>query len=207
MNVYVESNFVLELALQQQQSASCESMLHQCEEGRCRILVPAYCLAEPHETLTRRRKERTTMKIELDAQLEQIARTAANAPQLSGFRTVTDLLIRSTEQESRSLDDVSDRLQRVAEVIPLDASILHDSGRYRRAHRFSPQDSIVYASVLAHLARGYEQKSYFVSRDRHFDDPDVVGELGGFNCELVRSFDHGREVIERSDFRAGPRLD
>ena len=92
-------------------------------------------------------------------------------------------------------------------MIPLDASILHDSSRYRRAHRFSPQDAIVYASVLAHLARGYEQKSYFVSRDRHFDDPDVVGELGGFNCELVRSFDHGREVIERSDFRAGPRLD
>ena len=204
MNVYVESNFVLELAFQQQQSASCENMLQRCQEGRCRILVPAYCLAEPHETLLRRRKERTRMKVELDAQLGQIARTTTNAPQLSGFRSVTDLLIRSTEQESRNLDQVSDRLLRVAEVIPLDASILHDSSRYRRAHRFSPQDAIVYASVLAHLAGGSKRKSYFVARDRHFDDPDVVEELGRFNCELVRSFDHGRHVIERSDSERTP---
>lgn len=204
MNVYVESNFVLELALQQQHSASCEVMLQRCQEGCCRILVPAYCLAEPYETLMRRRKERTRMKVELDAQLGQIARTATNAPQLSGFRTVTDLLIRSTEQESRGLDGVSDRLQRVAEVIPLDASILRDSIRCRRAHRLSPQDAIVYASVLAHLASGSERKSYFVSRDRHFADPDVVEELGSFNCELVRSFDHGRQVIDRSDAERVP---
>ncbi|MCY4376295.1 MAG: PIN domain-containing protein [Spirochaetaceae bacterium] len=199
MNVYVESNFVLELALQQQESASCENMLQRCEEGRCRILVPAYCLAEPHETLMRRRKERMRMKVELDAQLGQIARTATNAPQLSGFLTVTDLLIRSTEQESRKLDEVSDRLQRVAEVIPLDASILQDSSRFRRAHRFSPQDAIVYASVVAHLAIGSERESYFVSRDRHFDDPDVVAELGRFNCGLLRSFGHARHVVEGSD--------
>ena len=54
MNVYVESNFVLELALLQEQSASCEEILGLCEAGRVQLVVPAYSLAEPYETLVRR---------------------------------------------------------------------------------------------------------------------------------------------------------
>ena len=44
MNVYVESNFVLELALRQEQFTSCETILSLCEEGQARLVVPAYSL-------------------------------------------------------------------------------------------------------------------------------------------------------------------
>ena len=197
MNVYVESNFVLELALQQEQSASCESILNMCEETRLRILVPAYCLAEPHETLTRRHKQRRRMKRDLNDELGQIARTATNTAQLSGFDSLTDLLISSAEQESRNLKELSARLLRTAEVIPLDVSVLNDASLYQSTHGFSPQDAIVYASVLSHLARCHEQKSYFISRDSDFDDQDVVEELGRFKCELVHSVAQGRQFINR----------
>ena len=56
MNVYVESNFVLELALLQEQHASCEALLRLCEEGGIQLVIPAYSLAEPYETLTRRHR-------------------------------------------------------------------------------------------------------------------------------------------------------
>ena len=52
MNVYVESNFVLELALLQEQSASGEAILRLGEEHRVHLVVPAYALVEPYETLT-----------------------------------------------------------------------------------------------------------------------------------------------------------
>ena len=51
MNVYVESNFVLELALLQEQFASCEKMLGLCRSGDIPLVIPAYSLAEPYETL------------------------------------------------------------------------------------------------------------------------------------------------------------
>ena len=92
MNVYVESNFVLELALLQEQRESCESILSQCEEDRVRLVVPSYCLAEPHETLTRRHKQRTRMRDALDAEIREIARTASYSAQLSGFRGLTEML-------------------------------------------------------------------------------------------------------------------
>ena len=205
MNVYVESNFVLELALQQEQCESCESILSLGEKDRVRLVVPAYCLAEPHETLTRRQKQRKRLKDKLDLQLGQIARTATNSAQLSGFHGLTDLLIGSAEQESRNLNEVSARLLRTAEVISLDASVLNGSSLNQSTHGFSPQDAIVYASVLAHLARCHERKSYFISRDSDFDDQDVVEELGRFRCKLVHSFARGRQFINRNlGSRAGP---
>lgn len=51
MNVYVESNFVLELALLQEQHASCGELLRLCEEDRIQLVIPAYSLVEPYNIL------------------------------------------------------------------------------------------------------------------------------------------------------------
>ena len=56
MNVYVESNFVLELAFLQEQFASCEEILS--EAHRIQLLIPTYSLAEPYEALTTQQKRR-----------------------------------------------------------------------------------------------------------------------------------------------------
>ena len=89
MNVYVETNFVLELALLQEQYASCEKILGLCEERCVQLVLPAYSLAEPYETLTRRQKQRKGIGKELDIQIKQIARTATYADKRSGFLDLT----------------------------------------------------------------------------------------------------------------------
>ena len=197
MNVYVESNFVLELALEQEQSASCESIVSLCEAGGMCLVVPAFCLAEPHETLARRRIQRRDMKKDLDEELKQIARTATNTAQLSRFESITDLLVSSAEHESHNLTKISSRLLSAAEFIPLDASVLGNASGYQSTHGFSPQDSIVYASIISHLQGCHQRKSYFISKDSDFDDQDVVNELGNFNCEIVDNFGRGCQFITR----------
>ena len=197
MTIYVESNYVLELALKQEESEACECVLRLCEKACIRLVVPAYCLAEPHETLTRRHRQRKSMKDELDGQLGQIARTATNAAQLKGFHELTDLLITSAEQANRNLSAICSRILQCAEIIPLSASVLNDSSDYQRMHDFSPQDALVYASIRSHLERSRQRKSYFLCRDRHFDDQDVLEELLRYNCELVPRFDLGYQVIDR----------
>ncbi len=49
MNIYVETNFVLELTFQQEQCTSCEQILLLCEAGYGQLVIPAYSLAEPHK--------------------------------------------------------------------------------------------------------------------------------------------------------------
>ena len=201
MNAYVESNFVLELALLQEQSPSCEEILGLCETGSVQLVVPAYSLAEPYETLTRRQKERKRLKEELDTKLRQIARTATYTERLDGFHDVTALLISVADEESKRLEEVRSRLAKTAEVIPLDASVLIASAQYQRTHDFSPQDALVYSTVLSHLERTRAPQSCFLNRNsRDFDDQTVVEQLELYNCKLFPRFDSGRQFI-RSTLR------
>ncbi len=51
MKVYVESNFVLELTLAQEQHGSCEARLELCVAGYHSLLLPAFCVAESYHAL------------------------------------------------------------------------------------------------------------------------------------------------------------
>lgn len=196
MNVYVESNFVLELALLQGQWRSCEGIVALCETADVRLVVPAYCLIEPYETLTRRHKRRRNIKQEIDSEFGQIARTETYTDRLGGFRDMTDLLIESAKEEEKRLDDTCSRLSETAEVVALDAKVLAESTDCRERHDFSPQDSIVFASVISHRVETPEQRSCFLNKDRKdFDDQQVVEELGRHRCELLPDFDAGYRFL------------
>jgi hypothetical protein len=45
MNIYVETNFVLELAFVQEQHESCEQIIGLCEAGRTTLVLPAFCMS------------------------------------------------------------------------------------------------------------------------------------------------------------------
>lgn len=132
MNIYLESNFVLELALLQEQSASCEQILSLGEAGRVRLAVPAYSLAEPYKTLVRRQRQRKRMKEALDRELRQLSRSAAYEDQLGRFLDLTALLISSADGEARRLEEVRSRLIETADMIPLEASVLAAAAFHRR---------------------------------------------------------------------------
>lgn len=195
MNVYVESNFVLELALLQEQWRSCDSVLKLCEADRVQLVVPGYCLAEPYGALVGRQKRRRKVREDVEGELKQIARTEIYEDRLEGFRELASFLIKSAEDEDSRLMAVSSGLLQSAEVISLDACVLTASTEYRHRHGFSPQDAIVYASVLSHLQTRSAPVSCFLNRDKDFGDEDVVEELLSYGCELLQDFDAGYQFV------------
>ena len=195
MNVYVESNFVLELALVQEQHASCEQILSLCEAGDIRIIVPAYSIMEPYETLVRRHLDRKRLKEALDRELQQLSRTSGYAQQLDGFQASTALLLDSAAEEIKRLEDLRSRLLACAGLIPLDTSILSEASRHQARHGLSAKDAIVYASVLSHLGSETAPQSCFLTRDTDFDDPDIVDELKATRCKLIPRFDSGLSYV------------
>jgi len=75
--VYIESNFVLELALVQEDSTSCEAILQLAETGAIMLAVPAFSLGEPYETLVRRHRERRLLAGALAGEMTQLRRSTA----------------------------------------------------------------------------------------------------------------------------------
>lgn len=58
ITVYVESNFVLELVLEQEEFKVCQKIIDLCSQRKIQLVLPAYSLIEPNEKLTRNARQR-----------------------------------------------------------------------------------------------------------------------------------------------------
>lgn len=76
MRVYVETNFVLECVLGQEQSQSCTAILTLATDGLIELVIPAFSVIEPYQRLTRRKRDRTDLKLRLDRERSEIARVS-----------------------------------------------------------------------------------------------------------------------------------
>ncbi len=197
MNVYVESNFVLEQALQQEQFESCQRLIDIAAAGSIRLVIPAFSLAEPHITIMHKANERLRLSTELKKQLSELGRSKPYREASSSFNEITALLIRSAESERAGLERAMGGILKSAEVIPLDSDVFHQAGGIQIALGMSVQDSIVLASVVRHLEQTKPSASCFLNRNtRDFDDPNVREILENFGCRFFGRFDHALHFIE-----------
>lgn len=197
MNIYVETNFVLELVFEQEQHSSCEQILTLCESNQAHLVIPAYSLAEPHEKLTRQTINRKELQRNLEKELRELARTASYSEQVSHFQKMTSLLVKSNEEEKQRFINYRDKLLKLAEIIPLSIDILKNAATYESPYDLSPQDALVYASVITHLHQTKPPVSCFLNKNsKDFDNPDIVDELGKNNCKMIPRFDQGYKFIQ-----------
>ncbi len=192
MLVYIESNFVLELAFRQEQAESCRAILSLCADRRARLIMPAFSVAEPFETFVRRAKDRKLVREKLDSQIGQLARNKTLAAQVETLRPLMGLLVQSEQVERAGLRESMQEILASAELIPLDASVIEDAIVLEDSLQLSPQDAIVMASVLRHLEANGTEASCFLNRNtKDFDNPDVVERLRNLDCKLLPRFDDG----------------
>lgn len=192
MNVYVESNFVLEITLLQEQHESCEKIIELCEASKVNLVLPAYSLVEPYETIIRYAKNRAKISNDLATEVKQLSRSKPYQEEIEALQQINAFLVRSQEEERERLRNTVDRLLAVTEIIPLNTQILNESNKYQLAYDLSPQDSIVYASVLQHLNDSSSSVSCFLNRNsKDFDDPDIVDALDKHDCKMLFSFNSG----------------
>lgn len=142
MNIYVETNFVLELTFEQEQYSSCEQILQLCEVGKAKLIVP-------------------------------------------------------DEEEQQRFIQCHDRFLQVGEIIALNAIILREAASYETTYDLTPQDALVYASVITHLQHDLPEQACFLNRNsKDFDSPNIIDELRKLNCRMIPRFDRGYSFIQ-----------
>lgn len=192
MIVYIESNFVLELAYLQEEHESCEKILTRAAGGDIALAIPAYCIGEPYDSWVRRAKQRTELHERLARELRELARSKPYVKSPGEFQELTKTLIRSSEEEKQRLDDAISRILATATVIPIASDTIKAAISLQQARNLSPQDAIVYASVLAHLAAASAEPKCFITKNaKDFASPDVDQDLGAYHCKLLTKFEHG----------------
>lgn len=197
MNIYVETNFVLELTFEQEQCSSCEQILQLCEAGKAKLIVPAYSIAEPHEKLSRQARSRRELQQSLDAELRQLLRTAPYASRIKSIQDIASLMIQSNEEERHRFVQCRDRLLEIGEIVALNADILSEAASYETTYDLTPQDALVYASVITHLRQDSPEQACFLNRNsKDFDSPDIIDELRQLKCRMIARFDRGYSFIQ-----------
>jgi predicted nucleic acid-binding protein len=199
VNVFVETNFVLELALEQHESPACEKLVDLARAKSIRLLLPAYSFIEPHENLTRRQLDRRVLLSNVSKELAQLGRSKRLVERVAASQEIVNLLAESDEYETRRIEQVKQRLWLVSDVLPLDLGVLRSAAECQADYDLSPQDAIVYASIRARLEVDHASRSCFVSRNpRDFNDSDLQRDLKSFNCKYFSSFATGLQYIEHA---------
>ncbi len=175
ISVYIETNFILELAFSQEQAESCLQLLEITEQGKSRLIIPAFCIGECFETLVRRSKQRKQLAETVSTELKQLSRSLSYRSEVTALDSITRLLISSLEDDKKRLDETLSRLLSTCEIIPLSKEVVMNAMSYRELFGFGYQDSLVYSSVMHHLERGIEVASCFLNRNsKDFNDPDII---------------------------------
>lgn len=204
MIVYIETNFVLELALEQEESESCQTLLALSVSDAIELVVPAFALVEPLETLVRRDKSRKQLADRAGSELRQLGRSAFYRDDTSSFETLVSLLMKSGDEEIQRFVETRSRLVELATIIPLDQRILMRVPTVRANHGLSQQDAVIFASVLEHLEGSSGQISCFVTRNAHdFSDPDIETVLRNLGCKLLFRFQDGVGYATQSGQTSG----
>jgi len=188
MILYVESNFILELAYLQEEYEHCERILTLAEDTSIGIVVPAFALAEPYSTWVRQTQQRADLHRRLTREINQLSRSRPYAESQKEFQEVTKALLESGEDEKLRLHAVVERILAVASLIPLEAQTMRAAIQIQKSAKLEPQDSIIYASILSHLQTAQDQPKCFVSRDSDFADPEIRKELQSHGCDFAPNF-------------------
>ena len=201
MLVFVETNFVMEIALRRAGAPACEELLTLAEGRRLQLFIPAYSLVEPHEAMPRRHRERLQTQRRVAQEFKELSRSGGYEESVQQLDRTAALFARSVEDEQDQLERATAAIQSVAEVVPLTDGIITSGYVIQSDLGLGPQDSFVLASVEQHLDSA--TPSLFVTTNsKDFDDPDIVALLADGGCRMLWNFSGALGAIRAALGRA-----
>jgi predicted nucleic acid-binding protein len=189
MIVCIESNFIFEVAFLREEHQRCEAIIGLASSGSIDLALPAFCVGEPYEAWWRRDRQRRDLSRKLTIEIDELSRSEPYQESPTRFTELTSFLIESGDDEKRRLDQAMDEVLSVAQVIPIGLDILRAAITYQTTLALSPQDSIVYASTIEHLAHSDRGPAAFVTKNaKDFANPDIKAELANYGCKVFLKF-------------------
>jgi hypothetical protein len=157
--------------------------------------------SEPFERILRERRERNVLYNSLVKTLIDLQRSEPHKNIIRDMKPVTEILKEASARQVALLHSTFERLLSVGEYINISASHFKNVSTYQQKLKLSPQDSIIYATIIEDLqTRSKTEKKCFLSRDRKgFDQsPDIKSTLNAHTCRYIGNFRQGLDYIQHT---------
>lgn len=191
MIVYVETNFVLELAFLQEEHDSCTTVLSLAEAGKITLVIPAFSITEACMGRVRLAKQRGEFHDRLRRELRELSRSQPYSEISAQTEPLTKALIESTEEQKSQLDSVTSRVLSVGRIIPLQSSTVRAGIGFESSLGLDPADAAVFASLIEDICGHAGAKLFLNKNSKDFDIPNIESELSTYQCKMISKFEHG----------------
>ncbi|MGD0390916.1 MAG: hypothetical protein ABSC42_18380 [Tepidisphaeraceae bacterium] len=200
MIVYVETNFLLEIARQQEEAPAANEILRRAEEGKLKLVLPAISIFEPFSTLTYYGLERSRFVDDMEERLKELRRLAPHKRLARDLEPLPKALLSLKYSEMNALEAVTTRALNIGELINITSPLFAKARAIEATLGLSPQDAIVFASVEDHVIRQPPNiPKCFASRNsKDFDDPSLIERLELANCRYIATFADALKFVENT---------
>jgi hypothetical protein len=188
MILYVESNFVLEIVLRQEQVAPAEELLNLAEGRRIEIVFPAFCLIEPFWTIGNRADQRETLRKQLNQELTRLSRSDSHRELVANLNVAIQPMVELVHLEQRSFESTARQMLGVGKAIEMGQEIVESALSYQSRYGLTFFDAVVYSAIISDIVqRGDPGPKCFVSKDKKafFN----LEEFKSHNCRYISSFE------------------
>jgi predicted nucleic acid-binding protein len=198
--VYVETNFLLELARRQGEEAAAEAILQLAEGKRIKLVVPSSSFFEPIPALDRHASARNLFVQQFNNQVRELGRLQPHRELASKLKSVAQVFLSLERTEMDRLAGAILRTLAIAETIPLTPSLFAQARQCQDKFELSLQDAIIFASICYHaFEHPAEIQKCFINRNSNdFGESDTKDILKQANCMYFASFNHGLQHIQRT---------
>lgn len=189
MIVYVESNFVLEVVLGQEQVRAALGILDKARGNEIRLAVPAVSLIEPFWAIEKKEKERELLVTQLSSLRQDLLRSDARASLSNSLQSVGDSIRKLHRDHVKRLRDLIQEISVVAEVLVLSERLLLDAMVIDSRAGLGLLDSLVLASIAEHLSSlTVGETKAFATRDKDLCEVARRSEIAKYDCECIPDY-------------------
>lgn len=198
MNVYVESGFIMTLALRQDDHQAARQIVQLAQANQIILKIPAFSFSEPLATVQYRANNRNRLVEELRKETRELGRTQSHQVMARELDQYIIQMTRIVQLHLDAIEAVVLELSRTATLLQLDPTVLARAASYKQTADLRLQDAIVLASIL--LDREHHQAqdpALFISQDKDFQVPPVQDLLRLAGCRHIPDFTNAVRFIER----------
>lgn len=199
MIVYVESGFVLTLALRQDDFPAAVRVLELAQQRRITLKIPTFSLSEPFAAVQYRANNRHRLIDELRREIRELRRTQPHehlAHELGQYSIQMAQVLQTQQDALGSLVLV---LGQTCELLQLDAAVLARAASYSTAYDLRLPDAIILASIIHDRERiqGSDEALFISQNVKDFEVPPIQAELQRVRCKYLADFANAVRFIER----------
>lgn len=188
MNIYVETNFVLELAYLRSTSDNCQRLLTLGRDHSINIVVSSFALVEARLAWQRNATRRNRLHSAVRSELGELSRSRPLTDIPLQSQAFVAALIDTAQQDRARLEAALEALAHIGAVTPVTPLTLVSAYEAEQRLGLSPQDAIIYSSVVEHVQSDTSRDHLFVTQNKR-DFLIVEDELASHGCKLLFAFD------------------